>query len=335
MRQAKVQKILLLLLVTVLLTACTAQSTPLGERAVVRLLYLEKVNGGYEALTVVCDFTPQTDPSQADSVGLVQLQKGKTVEQAVRASVGEREGKPFFAQNQLLILGSGLAGGELTQTLNYFAENCGTYRDMTVWLWDKKTDDLFGMENALEFAQELETMAARDELGCVYHVLDYSGEQTSVVLPILTSAQTSDGNGVVPQIAGLGIFEKGAQRRCTDIAEIQAFGLLRGRIKTMELLVADTGKNYTVQLENISRKVTSDNSKKLKLSFEATAISAEKASDTLQQKIRQELEVRCQKVLQKFPPNLYGAVYNFEWWSVQLGLDGDEVKISWKVSLEK
>ena len=140
------------------LTGCTVQSTPLGERAVVRLIWLEKAGEQYSALTMVCDFTGDDKKQKV----LVQTAQGDTAEQALRQAAGQRGGEPFFAQNRLLLLGPQLAAEELPQVLDTFAANCGAYRDPAVWLWYGGQEALLALQDPMAFVQMTEKLTQEE-----------------------------------------------------------------------------------------------------------------------------------------------------------------------------
>ncbi len=196
------------LLACLLLCGCTVQSVPLGRRAMVRLIYLEQAGQDYRALTVVCDFSGGDGESTGESTGaaLVQTATAPTLALALEAAAGAQGGKPFFAQNSLLLLQPALAQARLDEITDFFAADCGSYRDPAVWLWSGGADALTQLEKPMDFIRLAETLTQEDPHGCVQHILQLQPGRPAV-LPRLRMTKTADEKGLNVTVAGLHTIE--------------------------------------------------------------------------------------------------------------------------------
>ncbi len=190
-----------ILLCCCLLAGCTAQSIPLGQRAMVRLIYLEAAPAGYRALTVVCDFA-----DGGENAALVQTAQAPTLQLALESAAAAQGGKPFFAQNKLLLLSPQLAAEQLYTVADFFAADCGSYRDPSVWVWEAGPDILTKLEKPMDLVRLAETLTDTDPHSCVKHVLELDPTQPTQ-LPVLRVYQTADGKSINVAVGGVRQFD--------------------------------------------------------------------------------------------------------------------------------
>ena len=298
------------------LTGCTAQSTPLGERAVVRLVWLEKEEEHYRALTMVCDFTGEEQKQQVT----VRSAQGDTVEQALRQAAGQRGGESFFAQNRLLLLGPQLAAEELPQLLEHFAANCGAYRDPALWLWYGGEEALSSLKDPMSFVQMAEELTQEDPLGCTAHVLESVGEDI-VVLPILEMSEDGEGGVSGVRAGGLALPQDGALQVCREDAVLQGYGLLNGRQKEQLLTVEYAGGRYTLLLEELYRDIFCSEGR-LCLTVRGACVPTddpEAASVGVRNAAEQKVRQQCAAAWETLTQNGQRDVFALDWWGQQLG----------------
>ena len=298
------------------LTGCTAQSTPLGERAVVRLVWLEKAGEEYRALTMVCDFTGDGQQQKVS----VQTAQDSTVEQALRQAAGQRGGEPFFAQNRLLLLGPQLVAQELPQLLEYFAANCGAYRDPALWLWYGGEEALSSLQDPMRFVRMTEKLTQEDPLGCTLHVLEGSGG--NAVLPILQLTQGSTEENFGVQAGGLALQQDGRLRQYRQRDVLRGYGLLRGKQKEQLLTVEDAGRLHTVQLEELQRDLFCRDGKlclTVRGACVSTADSAAADLSGLRDAAGLQVRQQCVAAWEALTQNGRTDTFSLEWWARQLG----------------
>lgn len=312
------------LLVALFLTGCTAQSTPLGERAVVRLLFLEKADPGYSALTVVCDFS---GGEQAQQAAVVQTAQGDTIEQALWQAAAQRGGDPFFAQNRLLLLGPRLAAEELPAVLDYFASNCGAYRDPALWLWDGGQEVLASLPEPMVFVQMAEKLTQEDTQGCVIHVLE-CGDAQPVVLPVLEQTeQQKKTTGV--KVSGLALPDNRTLQLYREEEVLLGYGLLRGRQQEQLLPVEYAGAQYTLRLEELQRDLSAQNGRLCLTVRGACGTAAESSAlpDGLQTAAEQVVLQQCAAAWNALTQNGSRDIFALGWWAQQLGASAGSEKM--------
>ncbi len=308
--------VLLLLPLLLLLSGCTAQSTSLEERAMVRLVYLERQAAEYRALTVVCDFSAQGS-SSGDAAAAVQTATAPTPELALQRAAAQRGGKPFFAQNQLVLLGPQLAETEFEEILEFFAQNCGTYRDPALWLWYGGETALTELAAPMDLVQRLETLTREDPLGCVCYVLECGDSAT--VLPVLEMDGAPD--AIHPSVGGLAVVGEGLALY-RDEAALQGYGLLRGRQAERQLAVECDGALYTVRLKALHREFSAPEGR-LQLTLDGSGLAVSSTGEALPAglaaAVNAALESQCQSALTLLTQNGQRDIFALEWWARQLG----------------
>lgn len=318
----KLAALLPLLCLCFVLSGCmlagAVQSTALGSRAVVRLIYLEYAGGEYRALTAVCDFTKTGE--EVSAAAFMQQAQGASAEQALLSATQQRGGRAFFAQNQLLLLGPQLAQKKLAEVLQYFAQDHGAYRDPAVWLWYGGEDALKELQNPMDFIQRAESFTADDPLGCVSYVLEYEPDKP-MLLPVL---ELNGEDAPAVQVGGLAVAEQGRLRLYRDQAVLQGCGLLRGRQPAQLLTAESGGAVQTVQLEGLRRSFSVQNGR-LRLTVTGSgSVSAqldEPARERLQQTVQQALAGQCRSAWSALTLQGEEDLFSLGWWMRQLGAD--------------
>ena len=305
------------------LTACTSQSTPIGERAMVRLIYLDSnKNGGYHAVTVVCDFSPKSTEDGKTGDTVILSADGDTVEEALNAAAGGRGGKPFFAQNRLLLLSTALAEKELTEILRHFADACSVYRDPSVWIWTQGEEGLTQLQDPMTFVRAAENLARKDELGCVRRILENGTDRLPSVLPILGTDAEKNIAEAPAVIKGLAFFEEESAEYSYRESDLTVYGMLSGRSENIPFTVeTEDGKQFW-QLRALRRIVTEkDGRLQITLSGGGTQIGdpGEHTAQQLRTAERQ-LEDFCTAGLHRLTKDGTRDCLDLSWWCEQLGL---------------
>ena len=324
MKICKAKRCLAVLLASLFLTGCTAQSTPLGERAVVRLIFLEKADPGYSALAVVCDFS---GGEQAQQAAVVQKAQGDTIEQALWQAAAQRGGEPFFAQNRLLLLGPRLAAEELPAVLDYFAANCGAYRDPALWLWYGGQNELSALPEPMAFVQMAEKLTQEDVQGCVLHVLECGDEQT-VVLPVLEQTEQQEKTAGV-KAGGLAVPDGRALQLYRAEEVLLGYGLLRGLQKEQLLPVEYAGEQYTLRLEELQRDLFVQNGRLCLMVPGACSTAAESSMlpKGLQTAAEQAVRQQCAAAWHSLTQKGVRDIFALRWWGQQLGASVGSEKV--------
>ena len=325
MKQTKKRTLMLLtvMLSSFLLTACTSQSTPIGERAMVRLIYLDcNETGGYHAVTVVCDFSPESTENGKAGDTVILSADGDTVEKALNAAAGSRGGKPFFAQNRLLLLSDPLAEKELTKILRHFADTCSVYRDPSVWLWTQGEEGLTQLQEPMTFVRAAESLARRDELGCVRRILENGTERLPSVLPILGTGEGKDTAEAPAAVKGLAFFEQESAEYSYREEDLLAYGMLYGRSENIPFTIMTEDGKQLWQIRALRRIITKKEGHLLiTLSGSGTQVG-DFGEHTVQQQrtVERQLEAFCTAGLHRLTKDGARDCLDLTWWCEQLDL---------------
>lgn len=103
--------LLCVLPLALLCTLCGCSSLSLGERAIVKAIYLDGTPGSYTASLVVFTCEPTTDTASAKGEAKIYSATEEDIGEALEAAEKEQAKVPFYAQNELLFLGP-----QITQT---------------------------------------------------------------------------------------------------------------------------------------------------------------------------------------------------------------------------
>ena len=104
--QKNAYKIIALTLLLMLLCGCK-QSRSLGERAIVKMVYLDESGGQVQAGLVVFTCAPNSDTASVEGQAKIYTAQGKSIEEALYKAEQQQNKKPFYAQNEILLLGPG------------------------------------------------------------------------------------------------------------------------------------------------------------------------------------------------------------------------------------
>lgn len=118
------KKIAELLALLLALPLCACQSSmSLGERAIVKAIYLDSAQDGMtRAALVVFTCSASADAASAQGEAKIYSAEGRGVEDAIRQAERMQNKKPFYGQNELLLIGPNAAVTDVTPLLAYFAQ---------------------------------------------------------------------------------------------------------------------------------------------------------------------------------------------------------------------
>jgi len=103
-----------------LLALCGCASRSLGERAIVKMIYLDEADGKTQAGLVVFTCAPNSDTASVEGEAKIYTAEGGSIEEALYNAERQQNKKAFYGQNELLLLGPG-AAQDATRFLAHFA----------------------------------------------------------------------------------------------------------------------------------------------------------------------------------------------------------------------
>ena len=141
--QKNAYKIIALTLLLMLLCGCK-QSRSLGERAIVKMVYLDESGGQVQAGLVVFTCAPNSDTASVEGQAKIYTAQGKSIEEALYKAEQQQNKKPFYAQNEILLLGPG-AARNVTPYLSYFADENAARPNLAAFLTPLTAEEVEGL----------------------------------------------------------------------------------------------------------------------------------------------------------------------------------------------
>lgn len=195
----------MLLLATLFLTGCSA--TSLGDRAVVKAVYLDHTEEGYAASIVVYGCEPTTDAASAEGKAAIYSGVGDDVPQALAQAEQQQTKEPFYAQNGLLLLGRGCQEKDPAPILSYFGEEDASRKDLAVYLTELSPEEFQQSEKKIsDVIREAERLAASSGGRGAFGIHEAKCEDGfSGLLPVLRFSEESSSATVRSAV----LFERG------------------------------------------------------------------------------------------------------------------------------
>lgn len=143
----KTAKIIGSFLLVILLTACSQSA--LGERAIVRAMYLNKMDDSYVAKLLVVKVEPSAEAGSWKEEIMCIDGSGDNLMEALRKAENKENGQAFYGQNEVLLLGPELAENELFKTCRFLEKetrgrpNTAVYQfacDPDIWSGSELSD---------------------------------------------------------------------------------------------------------------------------------------------------------------------------------------------------
>lgn len=298
------------------LCGCTAQSTEIGRRAVVRLLYLENEGENYRALAVVCTFASDLSKDGEARNAVILTGTGRTLEEAIDVCASSQNQKPFFAQNNLLLLSPGLADSSLASVLDYFCGNTEIYRNPYVGLWKSGISKLKEVRQPMAFVDFAERLEKNNPAGRADTVFECAGKSAAALPCLEAPAEKED--PVLVRYAGIAVFKNGLNCFCTDRDELLAFGMLTGRVNQTVFTFSGAEGDRTIRLEKVKRTFSVRDGR-LAIDLTAKIAEADCADKTFRNEAARTLEKQCGDAFALLCGNGRLDLLQTEWWNVLLG----------------
>lgn len=228
-------KITAAVLLVLSLCAC-GYSKRLGERAIVKMIYLDETRAGVQAGLVVFTCEPNADTSAVQETAKLYTAVGRNVEEALSNAERQQNKKAFYAQNELLLLGPGTLRG-ISPYLRFFTEENAARPNLSVFLTPYGIGELEECSETLsKIVYEAERMAAdprgQGSTGRIFELDTTGSAGVSGALPVYTfSKDESDYFGV----KRLMLFHRGIPVGELEKEQMQLYLLLSGKSDRLEI----------------------------------------------------------------------------------------------------
>ena len=215
-----------------------AQGKSLGERAIVKAVYVNTLDDGQvEAALVVLQCQPSSDTGSVTEKAKIYMGQGDNLEQALYQAERQQNKSAFYAQNQLLFLGPGAIEQGVSSYLCYFGQEDVGRLNLSVYLTTLDGKEFPECEEVLQTViQEGERLTERNALQAnpsqsIFEAIP--GEHgESGWLPILDFSDKSDAFIGVKRAA---LFKDGICYSFWDATELQVALLLDGKCRNLSV----------------------------------------------------------------------------------------------------
>ncbi|MEG0168027.1 MAG: hypothetical protein RR867_03325 [Ruthenibacterium sp.] len=247
MRKQKLKA--LLCAICLLLCGCSTQPR-LSERAIVKAIYLDQTGDIIEAALVVFTCDSGTDLSSVNGQARVYTGSGNSVDAAITAAEEKQNKKPFYAQNELLLIGNGAMQGKATSLLQYFTEEETLRQNLHVFYTPALCSEIVAYEPRMtEIVRVCEGMIHRLSGKTQFAQSVYAlRENACGYLPVL---KLQDSETMPVQADGLLLVQNGCAVASIDGIAMQLVPLLSEQTSTLTLRFTADDIDTTVVMQNL------------------------------------------------------------------------------------
>ncbi|MDO5602743.1 MAG: Ger(x)C family spore germination C-terminal domain-containing protein [Oscillospiraceae bacterium] len=240
----------LCLLLALLLTGCGGGMN-LSDRAIVKLIYITKEEKQYQAGVVVYTCDASADTGEAVGQSQWYTGSGKTIGGALDAAAESQNKKPFYAQNEILLISED-ARDDVGEILTWFAREEGSRPNMAVFLCEKLEDKKD--EEWKETVEGIEGVLRNTEQTFSYAVMLYQihldkDDGLTGAIPVL---KENEGKVSVPELQ---LYLRGEPCGTLEQEEMKTALTLQNRVIRWRLEAEDEKIGpYECDLTNVSRR---------------------------------------------------------------------------------
>lgn len=241
-----------------LLTGCGA-ALPLSSRAIVKAVFLERGEGQWQAALVMLQSSPAADAGEADSQVEVASGQGETIQEALRQAENAQGKAPFYAQNQLLLVGREASVSSVGEVLEYFGAEQASRPNMAVFVTNLTLHALeeAGQDGSLTSAVQSSEQSLEGQNGM---------DSPSRMVYELPNDEEGGAQGLIPLLAlqedgaratQLVLYQHGMPSARLEGAQLQLAQLFLGKIRQLDLLENRDGEElrFTVDSPRLQRKL--------------------------------------------------------------------------------
>ncbi len=257
------KRVICALLLTLTMCGC-ADTTELGDRAIIQLAAIDFQDGEYllNALLFSAGGSGgELDVSQTNVIKVTG--RGKTVGEAVQ-SLSFADGKDIYmSEAKLIVLGSGFSGCDIPPVLNMLyrdmrcslntpiccAENAELLTDMEF------TEGITAAEKPMDMIQNGYLMGVSPSATLLDVISDYNGGRQTLV-PYFSETEngrgmTLDDDGKTAEISGSQVISGGRLGRLGDMWQTAGAMLLSGKSDSVQLSIVIDGEELTCEAYRI------------------------------------------------------------------------------------
>lgn len=316
----------LLIIMSVMLCGCTKMGEQLGNRAIVKLIYIDKTDTEYSAGICVFNFEPNSDTAQIKEKGEIYIGKGETIAKAINAAEKLQDKNPFYSHNEILLVNKN-AADNIDDIITYFSREEFSRPNTAVFLCDLDEDEL-SEKDMNELVEKIEAVIENKEREFKYPVMVYECDITPErgfcgYLPFIKTEESRASTGK------LVFFNNGKVTSVTEKEKSSDILLLAGKAEKYPVFGTDEQYgNYVCDIIDINRKVTvtkENNNPTVNiiisgdvrnLTFENSFVTADKqVKEKIAAQIEKELYIKAVAAVNEVNTATEADIFGIDWWA--------------------
>ena len=234
-----------------LCTLCGCSSLSLGERAIVKAIYLDGTPGSYTASLVVFTCEPTTDTASAKGEAKIYSATEEDIGEALEAAEKEQAKVPFYAQNELLFLGPQITQTGIGKALAYFTGEQAARPNLSVFTVPVDAQAFKKLEKTIaQTIQEAERVADDAQMGMGRTMselaLQNEEEQFSGLLPVLRFGEQEE-----PKVDSMLLFQNDTPQGTMHGTQLGLALVAGGQTDRMQFSFYHDGGYYHVETQRL------------------------------------------------------------------------------------
>ncbi len=226
------------------LCAC-GQDRSLGQRAIVKAVYLDESGGAYHAGLAVFLCEPNSDTASVQGEAKIYTGEGASMDEALRDAEQKQNKTPFYAQNELLFLGPGALRRDVTPYLAYFGQENAARPNLSVFAVDLTQREFSRCDDTItDVVREGGRIVQETALGAgpargIYELAAPQGQRADGWLPVLSFGEDSEDFIGVRELV---LLEDGRAGERLEEEAMSTALLLAGKQDTVSFSGSDGGE---------------------------------------------------------------------------------------------
>ncbi|MFR9216285.1 MAG: hypothetical protein ACLVKK_08645 [Ruthenibacterium sp.] len=234
-----------------LCTLCGCSSLSLGERAIVKAIYLDGTPGSYTVSLVVFTCEPTTDTASAKGEAKIYSATEEDIGEALEAAEKEQAKAPFYAQNELLFLGPQITQAGVGRALAYFTGEQAARPNLSVFAVPVDAQAFKKLEKTIaQTIQEAERVADDAQMGMGRTMselaLQNEEEQFSGLLPVLRFGEQEE-----PKVDSMLLFQNDMPQGAMHGTQLGLALVAGGQTDRMQFSFYHDGGYYHVETQRL------------------------------------------------------------------------------------
>lgn len=230
---------------------CGCANLSLGQRAIVKAIYLDGMAGEYTASLVVFTCEPTTDTASAKGEAKIYSATEQTIGEALEAAERQQAKQPFYAQNELLFLGPAIARSDIGTALSYFTGEQAARPNLSVFVVPMTAEQFSQQEkNMSQTVEEAERIAddAQAGVGRTMSELALQNEENvfSGLIPLLQF-----GDDKPPKVTSMVLYQNGELQGAMGGTQLQLALVGGSQIRRLQFSFYEQGSYYHVETQRL------------------------------------------------------------------------------------